>query len=63
MASEVASLFPERSVVPESEELARYIRRAMDVQRRGMAMGKRPFGAILVGPEVRTPYSRKLIAG
>ena len=52
MSEGIASLFPERTVVPEAEELTRYLRLAMDVQKRGMAMGKRPFGAILVGPDV-----------
>ena len=52
MSTSVAALFPERTVVPEPEELASYIRRAIEVQRRGMAIGKRPFGAILVGPDV-----------
>jgi len=56
MASSVASLFPQRPELPDSGELARYIRLAMDVERRGMTMGKRPFGAILVGPDV-TPVS------
>jgi hypothetical protein len=52
MAESVAALFPERSSVPSNEEMAQYIRIAMDVQKRGMSMGKRPFGAILVGPDV-----------
>jgi hypothetical protein len=52
MSEGVAALFPERTVVPEAEELTGYLRIAMEVQKRGMAMGKRPFGAILVGPDV-----------
>jgi len=52
MSEGVAALFPERAVVPEAEDLTRYLRLAMEVQKRGMAMGKRPFGAILVGPDV-----------
>jgi hypothetical protein len=48
----IASLFPERPPLPEKADLVKYIRLAMDVQKRGMAMGKRPFGAILVGPNV-----------
>ena len=54
MAEGIAALFPERTSVPEAEELIRYLRLAMEVQKRGMAMGKRPFGAILVGPDVRS---------
>lgn len=49
ISSSVASLLPERPAVPETEGVARYIRIAMDVQKRGMSMGKRPFQAILVG--------------
>jgi hypothetical protein len=52
MAEGIAALFPERTPVPEAEELTRYLRLAMEVQKRGMAMGKRPFGSILVGPDV-----------
>ena len=52
MSEGIASLFPERTALPEAEELTRYLRLAMEVQKRGMIMGKRPFGAILVGPDV-----------
>ena len=55
MAEGVAALFPERTAVPEAKELSRYLRLAIEVQKRGMAMGKRPFGAILVGPDVPIP--------
>ena len=52
MSEGVAALFPKRTAVPEAEEFHRYLRLAMEVQKRGMSMGKRPFGAILVGPDV-----------
>jgi len=51
--SSTASLFPERPPVSHEDELVRYIRLAMDVQKRGMAMGTPPFGATLVGQDVR----------
>jgi len=55
MAEPVAALFPERTAIPDGEELTRYLRLAIEVQKRGMALGKRPFGAILVGPDVLSP--------
>ena len=57
MSEGVAALFPERTPVPEGTELTRYLRLAIEVQKRGIAMGKRPFGAILVGPVVFAPQS------
>ena len=52
MSNEIVVLFPERPRVPAEDELIRYIRTAIAVQKRGMSLGKRPFGAIVVGPDV-----------
>ena len=53
MSDLVAALCPQRPPVPDTDELTRYLRLAIKVQKRGMAMEKRPFGAILVGLDVQ----------
>lgn len=39
------------SAEPTAEQMARHLRRANEVARRAQALGRHPFGALLVGPD------------
>jgi len=39
---------------PTAEQMLRHLRRANDVARRAMTLGRHPFGAVLVGPDHET---------
>ena len=39
---------------PSAEQMLRHLRRSNDVARRAMALGRHPFGAVLVGPDHET---------
>ncbi len=39
---------------PSSEQMQRHLRRANEVARRAMALGRHPFGALLVAPDHET---------
>ena len=51
--SAVPNLFPKR-VTPTPAQIETNVRRALDVQRRAVTFGKRPFAAILVAPDNET---------
>jgi hypothetical protein len=50
--TEVADLFPQRDNLPGDSVLKEYVRAAMRIQKNGMSIGKRPFGAFLMDPDV-----------
>lgn len=49
----VPDLFPER-VSPTKEQIEANIKKALEVQRRAVTFGKRPFAAVLVAPDNET---------
>jgi tRNA(Arg) A34 adenosine deaminase TadA len=46
--------FPPQGLSPTPEQLLRHLRRANDVGRRAVELGRHPFGALLVGPDQET---------
>ena len=47
-------IFPERSPAPSNAQIHQCMEAALVVQRRAQSMGKRPFAAVLVGPDNET---------
>ncbi len=46
--------FPAQGLEPTREQIIRHLRRSNEVARRAVALGKHPFGAVLVGPDQET---------
>jgi len=45
---------PAQGLTPTREQMIRHLRRSNDVARRAVALGRHPFGAVLVGPDQET---------
>lgn len=46
--------FPPQGLPPTREQMIRHLRRSNEVGRRAVALGRHPFGAVLVGPDQET---------
>ena len=52
-ASIVPNLFPARTS-PTAAQIEANVKKALEVQRRAVTFGKRPFAAVLIGPDHET---------